>query len=232
MCRKMTDYSGKKVLAIDTATPMLNLALSFASDRLVKSSESVGTSHGQMLVRKIDSLFTSADIKRNQLDAIVVSTGPGSFTGLRIGLAVAKGMAVALDIPLVGISLFDVATYKYRSVGKRLYIIIPFKRDECFVAPVEGDQWDPSTITTLLIKDLPQFTGDIPVMAVGLDLAKVSQEIRCFESAGRMEYDATDLLQPGLARLSSDDLDDTALLEPMYIQKSQAEIRFDRNKQK
>src|SRR5512147_1747748 len=121
------------LLAIDTATATLRLALKFGEDRLVKSSERVERSHGQMLMRKIENLCGSASVAPDQIGGIAVAIGPGSFTGLRIGLAAAKGMAVALDIPIVGVSHFDIARFLLTSTEDVCWIG-SLRRGEFFIA--------------------------------------------------------------------------------------------------
>jgi len=115
----MNDFNPQSVLAIDSSTHILKLALSFGDDRLVQISEEVEKSHGQIIVKKINELFQSAGLNKSMLRAIVVATGPGSFTGLRIGLATAKGIATALNIPVAGVGVFEVAVYKLRDEKRK-----------------------------------------------------------------------------------------------------------------
>ena len=138
----MTNPSTINILAIDTSSAELKLGLGFGEDRTVKSCEQIDKSHGRFIIKKIDNLLQSAGLDKNDLQAIVVCTGPGSFTGLRIGLAAAKGMAVAMDIPVVGLSLFEVAAFKLHNLNQRVHVIIGLNRDECFVAPVVGGFFD------------------------------------------------------------------------------------------
>ena len=105
----MTDSTMQNILAIDTATHNLHLGLQYGGDRLIKSTNPLAKSHGQVIFKKIEELFESADLTPSDLHAIVVSIGPGSFTGLRIGLAAAKGIAVAAELPILGVQLFDLA---------------------------------------------------------------------------------------------------------------------------
>lgn len=128
--------SFENILTIDSSSNILKLALLFHGDRLVKSEESAEQSHGQILLKKVDALFESAGISKTDLHAIVVSTGPGSFTGLRIGIAAAKGIAVALGIQIVSVNLFELAAYKLQDENEEILIVVPFKKDEFFVVPV------------------------------------------------------------------------------------------------
>jgi tRNA threonylcarbamoyl adenosine modification protein YeaZ len=98
-----------RLLAIDTATSRVAIAIAGAAgDRvtppLAEASWEAGQRHGETLLPALDRLLGELHIRRSDLSAIVVGTGPGTFTGLRVGLATAKGLAHGLGIPLVGVS--------------------------------------------------------------------------------------------------------------------------------
>ncbi|HOP07540.1 MAG TPA: tRNA (adenosine(37)-N6)-threonylcarbamoyltransferase complex dimerization subunit type 1 TsaB [candidate division Zixibacteria bacterium] len=222
----MIDFSLANVLAIDTSSHLLRLALQFGGDRLVKSEEDAGQSHGQMLIRKIQNLLESANLQPSDLQALVVATGPGSFTGLRIGIAVAKGMAVAQNLPVAGVSLLDVAEAKLARLDDSLNLLIPFKRDEFFITKPLSGCFNPGRVGTIAVEKIPALIRNEPTAVVGLDPSRVA----AYENSPLqvVAFDAADLLHIGVARLLKSGGDDLETLEPLYIQKSQAEIRFDR----
>jgi tRNA threonylcarbamoyladenosine biosynthesis protein TsaB len=213
------------VLAIDTATSVLRLALRFGGDRLVKSAESAGRSHGQMIVRKIETLCESAGIALTELQGLVVATGPGSFTGLRIGLAVAKGIAVAKSLPVAGISLLDVASMKLTDAPEPLYLLIPFKRDEFFVAHKAAGRFSADRVETVATAHLDSFLSTRPSAIIGLD-PKTPLFHELTSRTKVVEYDAGDILQLGVDRLADDDVDDLVSLEPLYLRPTPAELRL------
>lgn len=222
----MTDYSRANVLAIDTSSKLLRLALQFGGDRLVKSEEDAGQSHGQLLIRKIENLLESSGLTPADLEALVVAVGPGSFTGLRIGIAVAKGMAVVRDLPVVGVSLLDIAGAKLSKIGDDLHLLIPFKRDEFFLARPVAGRFAPEQVETIATEKIPSLIADHPTAVVGLDPSRI--EAYKDSPLQVVDFDAADILHIGVARLTESGGDDLESLEPLYIQKSQAEIRFDR----
>jgi len=96
------------ILSIETATSVCSVALHGHDGAIVGIIELFQDSvHGQKLMPAIESLLQQVGIEKEGLDAIAVSMGPGSYTGLRIGVSTAKGMAYALDIPLIGIDTLD-----------------------------------------------------------------------------------------------------------------------------
>ena len=228
----MTDYSEKNILGIDTSTRVLRLGLSFGGDRLVKSSEEVEKSHGQLIIKKIGELVQSAGLQKNDLDAIVAITGPGSFTGLRIGLAAAKGIAVALNIPVVGVDLFEVAAYKLGEGGGTVAVIVPLARDQYFVAEVVGGADGASSISTIAASELVTGLNDCPAIGISVNIAELFPDLPRVVADGEIIYDVSDVLHLGTMKLSSGHQDDLVTLEPLYVQRSQAEIRFEQHRQK
>jgi len=96
------------VLGIDTATERLGLAIARGEQAIAELELDVGRRHAEQLARGLDGLLSDAGLGAPDLDLIAVSIGPGSFTGLRIGLAFAKGLAMALRKPIVGVPTLDV----------------------------------------------------------------------------------------------------------------------------
>jgi tRNA threonylcarbamoyladenosine biosynthesis protein TsaB len=228
----MTDYSEKNILAIDTSTRVLRLGLSFGGDRLVKSSDEVEKSHGQFIIKKIGELVQSAGLEKDDLDAIVGVTGPGSFTGLRIGLAAAKGIAVALNTPVVGVDLFEVAAYKLGEASGPVAVIVPLTRDQYFVAEVVGGAGGASSVTTASAGELTAGFTDRPLAGIGINVSKLFPDLQGVVGGGEIVYDISDVLHLGTTKLTSGHQDDLVSLEPLYLQRSQAEIRFEQRRQK
>jgi len=222
------DIAGKNILAIDSSSRTLNLGLSFGGDRLVKSEEAVDQSHGRIIMKKVGELFDAAGLKRDELGAICVCTGPGSFTGLRIGLAAAKGMAVALGIPVVGVSLYELAAHKLRSVNKRVSVIIPLTRDEVFLGEVFEGRLVEDRIAVVANRDIGSRVGENSVAGYQVNLAERLPGLSNEDLSSSATYDVADLLWLGRARLRETDDHDLAALEPLYVQKSQAEIKYER----
>jgi tRNA threonylcarbamoyladenosine biosynthesis protein TsaB len=111
------------VLAFDTATDV-------ATSALVDDGRVLGerTSLPRTLLEDIDALLQDAHASPADLDALVVGTGPGSFTSTRIGLAVAQGLALALDVPVAGISTLEALA----GAGERVFPVVDAPRGEVF----------------------------------------------------------------------------------------------------
>lgn len=112
------------ILAFDTAT-------SIATSALVRDGEVLGerVSRAVSLLADVDELLGEAALRADDLDGLVVGTGPGSFTSTRVGLATARGMALALGLPAAGVSTLDALA----SGGDAVFPMIDARRREVFV---------------------------------------------------------------------------------------------------
>lgn len=122
------------LLHIETATEQCSVALSkdkecIASRKLLEG----GFSHAKQLHVFIDEVLHEAKLSPNQLDAVSVSEGPGSFTGLRIGSVAAKGLCFALDIPLIAIPTLQILAVPHWE-NTKVVALLDARRDEVYTA--------------------------------------------------------------------------------------------------
>jgi tRNA threonylcarbamoyladenosine biosynthesis protein TsaB len=123
-----------KILAIDTTTFLGSVAL-VEDDRLVSAlQQGTSVTYSERLISGIDHLLQNANWAKDDLDLIAVAVGPGSFTGLRIGMATAKGLAVALGTPLVGVSSLCVMANSADVLDGKVAAILDARRDEVYAA--------------------------------------------------------------------------------------------------
>jgi tRNA threonylcarbamoyladenosine biosynthesis protein TsaB len=113
-----------KILGIDTATRQGSVAVADGEETLAEMMLGAGESHAACLVPAIDGLLRRLELARTDLEGIAVDIGPGSFTGIRIGLATARGLAAALSLPLKGVSSFDVIAHGIAAECKRLCLLV------------------------------------------------------------------------------------------------------------
>lgn len=125
------------VLGIETSTAVCSAALfDELTGRYAETSISEKNLHAEKLVSIIDHLVQDSDRTRDAIGGIAVSIGPGSFTGLRIGLSVAKGLAFALDVPLTAVSTLYALAYKaFAMSGENDLLVVSAldaRRDEVY----------------------------------------------------------------------------------------------------
>jgi tRNA threonylcarbamoyl adenosine modification protein YeaZ len=123
------------LLAIDTAAPRLQLALLRDDGRIETLVEDMATGQAERLFPALAELLARAGVAYSDLGRVAVTTGPGSFTGLRIGLSAARGLALALAIPVLGIpSLLALSLTASGPVA----ILLDARRDESYVQRFAG----------------------------------------------------------------------------------------------
>jgi tRNA threonylcarbamoyladenosine biosynthesis protein TsaB len=140
------------VLAIDTAGTGCYAALydSLADTVLGSAGADIGRGHAERLMEFVDAALDAADIVLQQVDRIAVTIGPGSFTGIRVGVAAARGLSLALGVPAVGVSSLS-ALAADRKTGLPLLVAMDAKRDEVYWQSfaVDGAATSPPALATL-----------------------------------------------------------------------------------
>lgn len=123
------------VLNIETATTNCSVSLSKDGETLVlKEDNSSGYSHAETLHLFIDEVFKISEIKPTEIDAIAVSKGPGSYTGLRIGVSSAKGLCFALNKPLIAISTLESLAHQLQIDNGLIIPMLDARRMEVYSA--------------------------------------------------------------------------------------------------
>ncbi|MBL3659070.1 tRNA (adenosine(37)-N6)-threonylcarbamoyltransferase complex dimerization subunit type 1 TsaB [Fulvivirga sediminis] len=123
------------ILSIETATPICSVALLNQGEVLGSQILYIEKSHSGLLAPIIDALIKQCGYALSDLDAVAVSGGPGSYTGLRIGVSTAKGISFSLDIPLISINTLEAMAYGMSQVnysGAYLCPMIDARRMEVY----------------------------------------------------------------------------------------------------
>ncbi|UJF19931.1 tRNA (adenosine(37)-N6)-threonylcarbamoyltransferase complex dimerization subunit type 1 TsaB [Vibrio sp. SS-MA-C1-2] len=107
----------KKILAVDTATENCSVAL-LIDDQIIFRSELAPREHTIKILPMVDQVLSEAEVSLSQLDGLAFGRGPGSFTGVRIGIGIAQGLGFGADLPMIGVStLAAMAQGAYRQFG-------------------------------------------------------------------------------------------------------------------
>lgn len=133
----------KKILAIETSGELCSVALALNIDTFDERNVFMKHVHSEKLVPIIDELLNSHNMTTNELDAVAVSSGPGSFTGLRIGMTAAKAIAFSSGIPLAPIPTYDALSLEineYLLENQQFCIIINANMEECYFAKYESSK--------------------------------------------------------------------------------------------
>ncbi len=212
------------LLAIDTSTEQAGIALT-DDERTAELSWPAGRTQTVSVLPQIEHLLDLCGVDQDALGAVAVAIGPGTFTGLRVGLALAKGLVLARDLPLIGVPTLDVAAAPYTSAdtpvvvavaaGRGRIVWAAYGRDEGF-----GLRYGP---VNTLGAELVDWLRDRPETLV---TGELSDPLRVeLQEAGheRIEAAAVSLRRPaalaaiGWHRWRAGEIDDAAALEPVYL---------------
>ena len=239
----MIDQDTSLVLAIDTATPCSSVALTSGTrmdgEILASLSLSSGRTHSRRLLALVDYLMEETGVDWSGIDAVVVSLGPGSFTGLRIGMATAKGLAFAADKPMVGVSTLDGLASKCAPAAD-ICAVLDARKKEVYAAffRTNGEGLTVSTGMPMVItpEKLSAFLPDSVVM-VGDGVRLYGQLWRQL-SGGRVQFAPAQMHEAAASSLGfigKEMLDRGELLSvaeavPLYIRASDAELNLSQKK--
>ncbi|HKU78779.1 MAG TPA: tRNA (adenosine(37)-N6)-threonylcarbamoyltransferase complex dimerization subunit type 1 TsaB [Rhodanobacteraceae bacterium] len=126
------------LLAIETATEACSVAL-LHGDTLIDRTELAPRRHAELVLPMAEDLLAEAGIARRQLDAIAVGQGPGAFTGVRLAISVAQGLALALDIPVIPVSSLAALAMQAPNNGAAILAAIDARREEIYAGVFRFD---------------------------------------------------------------------------------------------
>ena len=222
------------ILAIESSAKPVSVAVYKAPEEgscgtlLGQYFQNNGFSHSRTLLILADSLLKNLDIVPADIGLIAVASGPGSFTGVRIGVSAAKGLAWGLDIPVCGVSTLEAMAYQTQESGIILCPVMDARRNQVYNALFEWRDGAPVRSTedrAISLEDLAVElrTFSLPVLLVGDGVAvcKGYNELSDYRAAPvLMRYQTA----YGVALAATNGVPVPAVeLEPFYLRPSQAE---------
>ena len=127
-----------KILGIDTSTPIGSVAVIDGDNLVAEHTLNIVQAHSSRLMPAIDGILKWSDITADDLDGCAVGIGPGSFTGIRIGVATIKSLCYALDKPIVGVSTLEAVAYNLRWTNGLICPLLDARRSEIYGAIFRG----------------------------------------------------------------------------------------------
>jgi tRNA threonylcarbamoyladenosine biosynthesis protein TsaB len=225
-----------KILALDTATRSCSVALTDEGSLAAELTTRKDQTHSKHLMELIHSVLEIAGFGVSQVDGLAVTIGPGSFTGLRIGISTIKGLAHALGKPVVGISSLKALAWQ---CADQNHLICPFldaRKGEVYWATYRFDG------TRLVQKTAARATApeaaiahiNEPCVFVGngaqLYRKKITTRLGYLAHFVPKDQDwlrAASIAALSMERFNAGDTDEVAGLIPYYIRKSDAELKID-----
>jgi tRNA threonylcarbamoyladenosine biosynthesis protein TsaB len=210
------------ILSIETSTTNCSVSLSKEGETLVlKEDNNINYSHAESLHVFIDSILKTADVKKSELNAIAVSKGPGSYTGLRIGVSAAKGLCYALEIPLISVSTLEALACQVKIHKGVIVSMLDARRLEVYSAiyddsytlirAIEAQILDENSFVNYLEKGEVYFIGN------GVDKTKAlitHPNARFID--GKLPS-ANEMSALAYKKYKKSDIEDVAYFEPFYL---------------
>lgn len=169
------------ILAFDTSTKVLSIALAQKKNILVQYRLNINYTHSEYLLPLIDDAIKIADIEKKDIEAIGVVKGPGSFTGLRIGLAVAKGLNMSLHSKLFTYTSLEAIAANQLGSREKVLTILPAQRGEIYGGLFNVNRQKPELIGKYFIgrpeEVLKEYKSLEAIRVVGAGFNKFSDEI-------------------------------------------------------
>ena len=159
------------LLAVDCATNACSAALWLDDGAGPHRYRSLRRGHAEILMPMVRAVMDEAALVFSDLDAIAVTTGPGAFTGIRIGLAAARGFALAADLPLIGVTTLEAVAAANDSRGAHLLVALDSKRDDVYVQIFGPDGAQLMAPAAALPEAAAQLVPEGPELALAGDAA-------------------------------------------------------------
>lgn len=227
------------ILAIETATPVCGVALVKEDRLLAEINVQTGNTHSERLMPQIEKLFGMGNASPSDLAAVAVSIGPGSFTGLRIGLTTAKMLAYVWDKPVVGVPTLEALAYGCPAEGGWVSALLDAQKGRVYQALYQWHNGMPVEVWPVRIlaaeqafAELGELTG--PVMVVGESVREYAglpqmmngKVIMAPEHAVMPRAACVALL--GLSAWKAGKYMAPADLKPLYVRRPEAEELWER----
>jgi len=216
-----------KVLAFDTSTKKGSVALTDGEKLIAECQQDLDIRHTEQLLPSIDKILNENSWKIGDIEGIAVSIGPGSFTGLRIGLATAKAFAGANNIPLIGVSSLEALACNAQPSEYPVVAILDARRKEVFASLVkvlDEQAISPENLCDTLKKLGPlTLVGDGAIFYKDIFQEKLGKQAH-FLPDDQMNIHARWIAHLALPKLKNGEGSDWEGLSPNYLRLSDAEL--------
>lgn len=218
-----------RILSIETSTSMCSVALHERGALLALAEIKEPGAHAEKLLLLVDEVFEKAALSFGDLDAVAVSQGPGSYTGLRIGVSTAKGIAYALDIPLIGINTLQaMAASQPLNQGEFVVAVLDARRMEVYTQTFGEANQEITSIAALVLEEgaFASILEKGRVYFVGDGAEKVKAYAQhpnaVFLGSWEQSLSAKNMGQLAFEKFLRQDLEDLAYFVPNYLKEFKA----------
>jgi universal bacterial protein yeaZ len=218
-----------KILSIDTSTSSLSVCITDDDEVIGEINLNNGLVHSTTLMPAIENLFTVLNFDKSELSHIAVTVGPGSFTGIRIGVATANAFSLALNIPVISVSSLDAMSMNFISYEGTVITTIDAQRDTYYVGVYRARDSKIEKIienTIMTDEELEEYIQNCKEKVL---LAGEKRELSSCDNVIFANTHDNYIKSSCVAMLSKNVKDeDSTFAKPVYMRKSQAEIVYDK----
>lgn len=159
-----------KILALESSAVSASVALTEDEKLIAQSFQNCGLTHSRTLLPMVEGLLQNCGLTLDEVDAIAVAHGPGSFTGVRIGVATVKGLALGADKPCIGVSTLEAMAYSAHALDGRLCCVMDARAGQVYNALFSIENGLPSRLCedrAVKLTDLAEEIDDTAYFLVG-----------------------------------------------------------------
>ena len=231
-----------KILAIDTSGQNCSVAIINEEKVICDFNLSIGTTHSETLLPMIDEVCKTSKIDLSEVDVLACGIGPGSFTGLRIGIATIKGFVLAQNKNVIGVPTLDALAYNIANFDGLICSVLDARNNNVYAGiykyenekVILQDDYITENLDTLIDilkskNEKVMFVGDGAV-SFKEKLKETLNEKALFAPLHLNNQLSSSVAKAALDRALVNDFDNADTLNPMYLKKSQAERTFEEGK--
>ena len=152
------------ILAFESSAKAASVALVRDGELIAQSTQCSGLTHSRTLLPMAEDMLKNTDIRLSDVDMLACAHGPGSFTGIRIGIATVKGLAWALDKPCIGVSTLEAMAWNGISAGGIICAVMDARRSQVYNALFEIRDGMPVRLTEDRAISLEELKGDVEAL--------------------------------------------------------------------
>jgi len=224
-----------RVLGVDTSTMTAGVGMVDDGQVLVDLKFDVRVTYSEILMPAVDLVLKTVGLRIDELDGFAISIGPGSFTGLRIGLATIKGLCFASGKPLASVPSLDALASSSLYCRYPVAALLDAKKDQVYAAIYDTGEGELTRKSEYMALDIEELAKKVSTETLFVgpgarlyqkELTNLLREKAYFALDQQSEPSGASVARMGLNKLAAGRIEDVTNLEPFYVRMSEAELKF------
>ena len=227
-----------KILGIDTSSNASSVALIEDNKLICEYTVNTKTTHSQKLMPMIENMLSISEVNIKEIDAIAICIGPGSFTGLRIGMATAKAISHVNNLPIIGVNSLEILAGNMNLCDKKICSILDAQRNQVYTGRYKFENGSIVEIQPVDVVEIENLLEEISKdneewILVGEAVYKYEDKIKEIKNIdipapSHNVTKASSLCSIAMEKYNNNlDIHNCYDINPMYIRKSQAEVQYE-----